>query len=586
LGYQNPFYLKKAQRIKPTLYDGSVISRKHDVISVVDEEETLILEEGGRSKMLAKQNNPISKEKKINISPNSYSKLNKLAEDFRKHFVPQKELFAEQALWLQFSNPISEQPVVQTTPVRMESPSELPKISMVKTNALEIQEFFNINEWQAKLDEKDVSITKLKKHIESLKGKNVIKNDAPTNKAKIIALRMFKLDLEPLAPKLLKNRDAHIDYIKHARVHTVTLREIVAHARALRPLDSDLDSACKYIQRIQEVLVYVIATCPSLAKLSEKLVAVTPLNKNKKVRQIPTGRTFTIVGNSCPLTRFTSTKVEPLRETILKSVTTSNLEIKIYCRKTKVAKLVDLNSELNCPDCSWYLDSRCSKHMTGNRSELINFVHKFLGTVRFGNNQIAEILGYGDYQMGKAEAAAIACYTKNRSLIRKRHNKTLYELLHNRKSDLSYLHVFGALCYPTNHSEDIVRHLGPQYLTPRTLGSGLMPNPPSPTSYVLPSKKDWEILFQLMFNEYFNPPPSVTSLVPAVVALDPADSTGSPSLTLVDQDAPSPSTSQTPQETQHPVIPSSVEEEFYDIEVAHLDNDPLFGVLIPEPNIE
>ncbi|GJU48783.1 hypothetical protein Tco_1218338 [Tanacetum coccineum] len=45
LGYQNPFYLKKAQRIKPTLYDGSVISSQHVVIPVIDDEETLILEE-------------------------------------------------------------------------------------------------------------------------------------------------------------------------------------------------------------------------------------------------------------------------------------------------------------------------------------------------------------------------------------------------------------------------------------------------------------------------------------------------------------------------------------------------------------
>ncbi|GJU71229.1 hypothetical protein Tco_1262634 [Tanacetum coccineum] len=60
LGYQNPFYLKKAQRIKPTLYDGSVIAKEHDVISVIDDEETLILEEESRSKMLDKQNDPIS----------------------------------------------------------------------------------------------------------------------------------------------------------------------------------------------------------------------------------------------------------------------------------------------------------------------------------------------------------------------------------------------------------------------------------------------------------------------------------------------------------------------------------------------
>nr|GFA24954.1 Gag-Pol polyprotein [Tanacetum cinerariifolium] len=46
----------------------------------------------------------------------------------------------------------------------------------------------------------------------------------------------------------------------------------------------------------------------------------------------------------------------------------------------------------------WYLDSECSKHMTRNRSQLMNFVSKFLGTVRFRNNHIARIMGYGDYQ--------------------------------------------------------------------------------------------------------------------------------------------------------------------------------------------
>ncbi|GJQ93246.1 retrovirus-related pol polyprotein from transposon TNT 1-94 [Tanacetum coccineum] len=48
----------------------------------------------------------------------------------------------------------------------------------------------------------------------------------------------------------------------------------------------------------------------------------------------------------------------------------------------------------------WYLDSGCSKHMTGQCSQLINIVSKFLGTVRFGNDQIAKIMGYGDYQLG------------------------------------------------------------------------------------------------------------------------------------------------------------------------------------------
>ncbi|GKB87283.1 hypothetical protein Tco_0959555 [Tanacetum coccineum] len=132
LGYQNPFYLKKTQRIKPTLYDGSVISSQHVVILVIDDEEALILEEVSRSKMLAKQNDPILKEKKINTTPINYAELNQLSEDFGKHFVPQQELFAEQAFWLQTSNPNTEQSDI--SPVRIEALSEIPKVSLVNTS--------------------------------------------------------------------------------------------------------------------------------------------------------------------------------------------------------------------------------------------------------------------------------------------------------------------------------------------------------------------------------------------------------------------------------------------------------------------
>nr|GEW09298.1 hypothetical protein [Tanacetum cinerariifolium] len=54
-----------------------------------------------------------------------------------------------------------------------------------------------------------------------------------------------------------------------------------------------------------------------------------------------------------------------------------------------------------------------------------------------------------------AEAVASVCYTQNRSLIYTRHNKTPYELVHDKKHDLTFLHVFGALCFPTNDSEDL-----------------------------------------------------------------------------------------------------------------------------------
>ncbi|GJW34824.1 hypothetical protein Tco_0057744 [Tanacetum coccineum] len=55
----------------------------------------------------------------------------------------------------------------------------------------------------------------------------------------------------------------------------------------------------------------------------------------------------------------------------------------------------------------WYLDSTCSKHMIGNRSQLTNFVNKFLGTVKFGNDQIAKIMGYDDYQIGNVTLSRV-----------------------------------------------------------------------------------------------------------------------------------------------------------------------------------
>nr|GFC80045.1 retrovirus-related Pol polyprotein from transposon TNT 1-94 [Tanacetum cinerariifolium] len=54
-----------------------------------------------------------------------------------------------------------------------------------------------------------------------------------------------------------------------------------------------------------------------------------------------------------------------------------------------------------------------------------------------------------------AEVIATACYTQNRSIIHRRFNKTPYELVQGRKPDISYLHVFEALCYLKNDCEDI-----------------------------------------------------------------------------------------------------------------------------------
>nr|GFA77580.1 retrovirus-related Pol polyprotein from transposon TNT 1-94 [Tanacetum cinerariifolium] len=211
------------------------------------------------------------------------------------------------------------------------------------------------------------------------------------------------------------------------------------------------------------------------------------------------------------------------------------------------------------------------------------------------------------------EAMATACYTQNRSIIRLHHGKTPYELLHNKLPDLSFVYVFGALCYPTNDNENLGKRtrrivetihidfdeltamaseqssLGPALneMTPAAISLGLMQKPSSSTPYVPPSRNDWDLLFQLMFDELLNPPPGVDHQAPEVIApiadvIPPvqADSTCSPSSTTVDQDAPSPSKSHTIAETQSSVIPQDVEEDNIDMEVAHMRNDPLFGVLI------
>ncbi|GJS69807.1 retrovirus-related pol polyprotein from transposon TNT 1-94 [Tanacetum coccineum] len=142
-----------------------------------------------------------------------------------------------------------------------------------------------------------------------------------------------------------------------------------------------------------------------------------------------------------------------------------------------------------------------------------------------------------------AEAIATACYTQNRSIIRLRQGKTPYDILHDKLPDLSFLHVFGALCYPTNDSENLGKlqpkadidfdeltamaskhsSLEPALyeMTPATINSGLVPNPHPSTPF------DHPVL-------------EVIAPIAKVVVPEPAASTGSPSSTAVDQDARSP----------------------------------------------
>ncbi|GJS96545.1 retrovirus-related pol polyprotein from transposon TNT 1-94, partial [Tanacetum coccineum] len=120
-----------------------------------------------------------------------------------------------------------------------------------------------------------------------------------------------------------------------------------------------------------------------------------------------------------------------------------------------------------------------------------------------------------------------------------------------------------------------------------------VPNPPPLTPFVPPLRTDWDLLFQPLFDELLTPLPSVDRPAPddiapiaEVVAPGHAASTSSPSSTTIDQDAPSPSNSQTTPATQSPIIHNDVEEDTHDLDVAHMNNDPFFGIPIPENDSE
>nr|GEZ36676.1 retrovirus-related Pol polyprotein from transposon TNT 1-94 [Tanacetum cinerariifolium] len=325
----------------------------------------------------------------------------------------------------------------------------------------------------------------------------------------------------------------------------VILKEIVEQAKSLNSLDSASYSACKYIKLIQELLGYVRHTCPNIHKPSEKLVTVMPINKKKTVRR-PTGRTFTLVGNACPLTRITTTNKLPLREPIpLEVVAQESVVTKVYTRipkpngsnsKPKIEKSMISNktepstsrgsNTLVAPSSSSLVDLSINgkKYILvimddysrftwvkflASKDEAPDFIIKFLRMIQIRLNALVRnirtnngtefvnqtlrsyyesvgishetsvtrspqqngvverqkctlveaartMLIYAKAPLFQwAEAVATACYTQNRSIIRHHHGKTPYELLHGRKPDLSYLHVFGALCYPNNDSEDL-----------------------------------------------------------------------------------------------------------------------------------
>ncbi|GKD86923.1 hypothetical protein Tco_1358077, partial [Tanacetum coccineum] len=207
--------------------------------------------------MLLKQQDPMMLEKKVITTPVDYAALNQLSQDFETQFVPQTELSAEQAFWSQNS-----------------MDSSYPNPSCRPT----------------KVEEKDVVITALKNELRKLKGKDLVETVVTKHP---FTSEMLKVDVEPIAPRLLNNSTAHSDYLRHTQEQATILIEIVEQGKSQNSLNNSLESACKYTEHIQELIIIIRQTCPSInnsrVKPSTSASGSQPSgNTNKdKIQQTP-----------------------------------------------------------------------------------------------------------------------------------------------------------------------------------------------------------------------------------------------------------------------------------------------------------
>ncbi|GKD41875.1 pyruvate, phosphate dikinase regulatory protein, chloroplastic [Tanacetum coccineum] len=447
-----------------------------------------------------------------------------------------------------------------------------------------------------------------KEHVQSLvnqlnqkkfKGKDIVDNVAQASNAITISPGMYKLDPVTLAPKDKNNRETHIYYLKYTMEQNAILREIVEQSKSLNPLDSASYSACKYVKLIQELLGYVRETCPDIHKPSEKLVAVMPINRKKTISSM-----FDARHELC----------------FLEFVSDMNASFK--CKSVKKAKKkeewkptgkvftkIGYNWRPTGRTFTLYLDSGCSKHMTGDRSQLTNFVHKFLGTVKFGNDQIAKIMGY-DLEVAFRKHM---CFVRNQEgddLLSGSRETNLYTL------SIGYMMAYSPISSKDEAPDFIIKFLkmiqvrlnmtvrnirtnnGTEFVnqtlhsyyksvgiyhetsvarSPQQNGvvesSGLVTNPIPQQPCNPPPRNDWDRLFQPMFDEYFNHPTIAVSLVLVAAASRVVDLADSPVSMPIDQDAPSISIPSIQDQEHSPIIFQGFKES---PKTPHFHDDPWY----------
>ncbi|GJW10475.1 hypothetical protein Tco_1576302 [Tanacetum coccineum] len=262
LGYQNPFYLKKGQRIKPTLYDGIVIYDKHVAMPVIDDEDTLILEEDSRSKM--SQDSLVDKQcleiaKKELLLENDQLLQQIMSQDVLLTVMNSMSVNGESVnvetqrsescdKCLNFDVEFSKSKQAYNDLLKNYSQLEKHCISLELTiqlnqeifqkdkscdnqNALEIPKYFEINDLKAQFQDKDTTICKLKEIIKSLRG---------NNKEEIVnydrcELETINEELENSVAKLLlenKRLCKEINHVKHVfKDQFDSIKKICVHTK-------------------------------------------------------------------------------------------------------------------------------------------------------------------------------------------------------------------------------------------------------------------------------------------------------------------------------------------------------------------
>ncbi|GKB38406.1 retrovirus-related pol polyprotein from transposon TNT 1-94, partial [Tanacetum coccineum] len=218
------------------------------------------------------------------------------------------------------------------------------------------------------------------------------------------------------AKSALKQVEAHSRMNKSNEKHKNRVDSSISYKRTV--INSNSNTSCKTCNKC--LISVNHDQCVVRSEMCVKQSSATKVWRVKQVKQVwkATGKLFTTIGHQWrptgrllplgdqwPLTRNTPPKVLPTKQW---KPTGRLLPLGRQC---PLVRSTALKSDCLPADPQetiapvvqivlWYLDSGCSKHMTGDRSRLRNFVKKFIGTVRFGNDHFGAIMGYGDYVIG------------------------------------------------------------------------------------------------------------------------------------------------------------------------------------------